>query len=113
MSAHKVNPETTVLSKSTRSFGVALALASVVNGLLVVAKESSPAVQAGLQKLTGHHWTAHSAIILGFFFLTGWGLGRLNGGQGIRLTPGKLLGILVASVVLGGLTIIGFYLVGD
>ena len=113
MSAHKVNPETTGLSKSTRSFGVALALASVVNGLLVVAKESSPAVQAGLQKLTGHHWTAHSAIILGFFFLTGWGLGRLNGGQGIRLTPGKLLGILVAGVVLGGLTIIGFYPVGD
>ena len=113
MSAHNVNSETTGLSKSTRSFGVAVALASVVNGLLVVAKESSPAVQAGMQKLTGHHWITHSTIILGLFFLVGWGLGRINGGQGIRLTPGKLLSILVSGVVLGGLIIIGFYLVGD
>jgi hypothetical protein len=113
MSTNKVNPETAGLSKHTRSFGVALALASVVNGLLVVAKESSPAVQAGLQTLTGHHWTAHSAIILALFFLTGWGLGRVNGGQGIRLTPGKLLATVIAGVAVGGLTIIGFYLVGD
>ena len=113
MKPPKANLESQGLSKSTRSFGVALALASVVNGLLVVAKESSPAVQAGMQKLTGHHWITHSAIILGLFFLVGWGLGRINGGQGIRLTPGKLLSILVSGVVLGGLIIIGFYLVGD
>ena len=113
MSAHEVKSETAGLSKSTRSFGVALALASVVNGLLVVAKESSPAVQADMQKLTGHHWITHSTIILGLFFLVGWGLGRINGGQGIRLSPWKLLGILVSGVVLGGLTIIAFYLLGD
>ena len=113
MKPPKANVENQGLSKSTRSFGVALALASVVNGLLVVAKESSPAVQAGLAKLTGHHWITHSAIIVGLFFVVGWGLGRLNGGQGIRLTPGTLLSLLVSGVVLGGLTIIGFYLVGD
>lgn len=113
MKPSKSHPETHGLSKSTRAFGVALALASVVNGLLVVAKESSPVVQAGMQKLTGHHWITHSAIIVGLFFLTGWGLGRINGGEGIRLTPGKLLGILVSGVMLGGLLIIGFYLVGD
>ena len=113
MSTPKLNPENAGLSNSTRSFGVAVGLASVVNGLLVVAKESSPAVQAGMQKLTGHHWITHSAIILGLFFLVGFGLGRANGGQGILLTPGKLLGLLVSGVGLGGLTIIGFYLVGD
>ena len=113
MSKPKVQPEAAGLSKYTRSFGVALALASVVNGVLVVAKESSPAVQAGLQKLTGHHWITHSAIIVGLFCLAGWGLSRINGGQGIRLTPGKLLGILLAGVAVGALTIIGFYLAGD
>jgi len=113
MKTRHLHPETPGLSKSTRSFGVALALASVLNGLLVVVKEKSPAVQSALQKLTGHHWITHSAIILALFFLVGWGLGRLNGGQGIRLTARQLLATLVTGVVLGGLIIVVFYLVGD
>ncbi len=44
------------LSKSTVSFGLSLALCSVVNALLVVAKEKSPAVAAQMQKITGHHY---------------------------------------------------------
>jgi hypothetical protein len=101
------------LSKYTVSYGLALALASVVNGLLVVAKESSPAVQAGMQKLTGHHWVTHSAIVLGLFFLTGWLCAHARGGQGPRLAANRLLAVLVSGVALGGLIIVGFYLVGD
>jgi hypothetical protein len=101
------------LSKHTVSYGLALALASVVNGLLVVAKESSPAVQAGMQKLTGHHWVTHSALVLGFFFLTGWLLAHARGGQGPRLAAHRLLTFLVSGVVLGALIIVGFYLIGD
>ena len=50
------------LSKHTVSFGLALAIASVVNGVLVIAKEKSPAVQAAMQKLTGSHWVTHVVI---------------------------------------------------
>ena len=101
------------LSKYTVSFGLALALASVVNGLLVVAKEKIPAVQAGMQKLTGHHWVTHSVIILVLFAFVGWALARANAGQGIRLTASRLIGLLVAGVGSGALIILGFYLVGD
>jgi len=48
--------ENTSVSKYTISFGLSLALTSVINALLVVAKEKIPAVMTGLQKLTGHHW---------------------------------------------------------
>lgn len=113
MKPHQPKPANPGLSPATRSFGVALALASVVNGLLVVAKESSPAVQAGMQKLTGHHWITHSLIILGLFFVTGGILGRLNGGRGIRLSFGQLLGTVLSGVALGALIILGFYLAGD
>ena len=41
------------LSRYTLSFGLVLAVASVANGLLVIAKEKIPAVLAGMQKLTG------------------------------------------------------------
>jgi len=101
------------LSRYTLSFGLVLAVASVANGLLVIAKEKIPAVLAGMQKLTGHHWITHSAIILGLFIFGGWLLAQVNTGQGIKLTANRLLGTLVAGVSVGALVILGFFLVGD
>ena len=69
------------ISKYTNSFGLSLALASVANGLLVIAKESSPAVQAGMQKITGHHWITHSVVILALFFGCGLLFAQAYGGQ--------------------------------
>ncbi len=101
------------LSKYTVSFGVALALASVVNGLLVIAKEKSATIQSAMQKLTGSHWVTHVAIVLAVFALSGWLFGLANGGSGIRLTSSRLIRLLVAGVAVGGLLILGFYLIGD
>jgi len=104
--------ENTGLSKHTVSFGIALAIASVVNGVLVIAKEKSPVVQAAMQKLTGSHWVTHVVIVLVVFLLSGWLLARANGGAGIRLTAGRLIRVLVAGVAIGALLILGFYLLG-
>jgi hypothetical protein len=104
--------ENTGPSKYTISFGLALALASVANGLLVVVKEKIPGVLAGMQKLTGHHWVSHGVIILGFFALFGWLFAQANGGQGIKMSVNRLVGVLVAGVATGGLIILGFYLIG-
>jgi hypothetical protein len=101
------------VSKYTISFGLSLAIASVANGLLVVAKEKIPAVLAGMQELTGHHWVSHSAIILAIFAFFGWLFGHANGGQGIKMTVNRLIGTLVSGVVIGGLVVLGFYLIGD
>jgi len=90
-----------------------LALASVVNGGLVVIKEKSPAVQAEMQKLTGHHWVTHSVIVIGLFVLCGLIFARANSGQGLKLTANRLLRTLVAGIATGALIIVGFYLFGD
>ena len=105
--------ENTRVSKYTISFGLSLAVASVMNGLLVVAKEKIPAVLNGMQKLTGHHWVSHAVIVLGLFAICGWLFARANGGQGIKLTTGRLLGTVVVGVATGGMIIVGFYLIGD
>lgn len=105
--------ETPSVSKYTISFGLSMALASVANGLLVVAKEKIPAVLAGMQKFSGHHWITHSVLILGLFALGGWLFAQFGGGQGIRLAAGRLIGVLVAGVATGSLIILGFYLLGD
>jgi len=101
------------ISKTTISFGLSAALASVVNALLVVAKEKDPTVMAALQKLTGHHWVSHSAIILVLFAVFAWIFAKANGGRGIQITANGLIGTLVSGVVIGGLVILGLYLVGD
>ena len=109
----KMNMENSSLSKHTAAFGLSLAVTSVVNALLVIAKEKSPAVQAGMKRLTGHHWITHSAGIIVLFFLTGWLLTKINGGRGISPAFPSLLRAVVGGVALGALIIIGFYLFAD
>ncbi len=105
--------DNTGVSKYTISFGLSLALASIANGLLVIAKEKIPAVLTGMQKLTGHHWITHCVIILGLFAGGGALLARANGGQGIKMSANHLIRTLALGVVTGGLLILGFYLLGD
>ncbi len=105
--------ESVSISKYTISFGLSAAVASVINALLVVAKEKNPTVMATLQRLTGHHWISHSAIILILFGFFGWLFGRANGGQGLKMSVNRLIGTIMAGVVTSGLIIIGFYLIGD
>jgi TRAP-type mannitol/chloroaromatic compound transport system permease large subunit len=105
--------ETNGIGKYTRSFGMSLAITSVVSALLVVLKESSETVLAFMKQVTFHHWVTHSLFILILFVVLGWILGRTNGGQGIKMTVNSLLGTIMGTTVLSGLIIAGFYLVGD
>lgn len=105
--------ENPTLSKYSISFGLALAVTSVVNALLVMAKEKSPAVLAAMKNLTGHHWITHSAVVVVLFFVLGWLFATFNGGQGVKLTANNLLRAIVGGVALGGLLIVGFYLFAD
>jgi hypothetical protein len=101
------------VSKSTVSFGLSLALCSMVNALLVIAKETSPAVQTALQRLTGSHWTTHAALVLLLFVAFGWLFARANHGQGVTLPVHRLTKTIVAGVVIAGVLIVGFYLIAD
>ena len=106
--------ETNGVGKYTMSFGMSLAITSVVSALLVVLKElSQNTVLALMKQITFHHWFTHSLFVLILFVVIGWGLSRANGGQGIKMTVNGFIGTLVGSVVLSGLIIAGFYLIGD
>jgi hypothetical protein len=104
--------ENTGISKYTASFGLSLALASVINALIVIAKESSPAVMTGMQKILGHHWVTHSAIVLAVFAAFGWIFAQARGGRGLDITVNHLIATVVSGVVISGLLIVGFYLIG-
>jgi hypothetical protein len=102
--------DNTSVSQYTISFGLSLALASVLNALLVLAKEKIPPVMAALQRLTGHHWVSHAVVILGLFAAFGWMFAQANGGRGMGIPANRLISLVVSGVVVGGLIILGFYL---
>jgi hypothetical protein len=101
------------LSKCSVAFGCSLAVTSVVSALLVVAKELSPNfVMVWMKRLTGQHWVTHSLIAVALFGILGGLLSRANAGAGLKMTSGSLIFTLAGGVVIGGLIIAGFYLIG-
>jgi hypothetical protein len=110
---HQPEAAPAFLSRAATSFGVSLAITSVINALIVVAKESSKSVMDGMKAITGHHWTTHSALVVLLFFVLGWIFSRANGGQGLRIRARNVLTIVLSGVLLSGLIIVGFYLIGD
>ena len=105
--------ENTTLSKHTTSFGLSLALCAVLNALLVVAKEKSKGVADWMQKISGHHWITHVAVVLILFAILGWCFARMNSGQGPKMPVHRLTGIVFSGVVAGVLIVLGFYVFAD
>jgi|PlaIllAssembly_1097288.scaffolds.fasta_scaffold02819_3 uncharacterized Tic20 family protein len=102
------------INKYTASFGASLAITSILSAVLVVIKESSEnTVLALMKNLTGHHWATHGLFIVLAFILIGFGLAKTNNGQGLKMTPERLIAVIVGAVVLSGLIIAGFYLFAD
>jgi hypothetical protein len=103
----------TKISKYTISFGLSLAITSLVSAFLVVAKELCPnSVMLWIRHLTGQHWVSHSLIAVMLFAILAWTFSKASGGQGINLNASRLIGLLVGGVVLGAFIIAGFYLIG-
>jgi len=99
------------LSKNTVSFGASLAITSILSALLVVVKElNENSVLAWMKGLTSHHWITHGLLMVIAFFAIGWGLAKMNNGEGIKMTPERLVCVIASGVVIGGLIIAGFYL---
>ena len=99
------------LSKYTVSFGLSVAWCSLVNALLVVAKEVCPGVQAGMQRLTGSQWVTHAAIVLALFAAFGLIAARAKGGRGVSRPVNRLIKTVVAGILAGTIIIVGFYLI--
>lgn len=87
-------------------FGKAYAVAVIFNALLLMVKESSPAV-LDFMKALGHHWVTHGAFVLIVFV----GMGMYFSSTGKEMDGGKLGKLVGGSTILGGLLIMGWFIV--
>ncbi len=100
-------------TKRAVTFGLSLALCSLLNAALVIAKESSKTVTNWMQRLTGHHWVTHVALVFIVYFAAAWAISRIHAGAGPRLSAQRLLQMVLGGVIGGVLIILCFYLVAD
>ena len=93
--------------KFSVGFGLSFLIASIFNGLLIIAKESYDPLKSWMKSLSGHHWITHGIfviilfIILGYFF-SGAGLDK-------KIDADRTSGLVIAGTVLGGLIVVGFF----
>ena len=105
--------EDTGIGKYTRGFGLSFAITSLLSALLVIIKEKNEeTILAAMAAATGHHWVTHGAINVILFIVLGWLFSKSNGGRGVNLTANTLMCCIVGAVVVNGLLISGFYLLG-
>jgi hypothetical protein len=67
----------------------------------------------GMKKVTGHHWTTHSVIVIGLFLGLGALFGAAGRGRGMEMTANRLITTLLSAVAAATVMIVGFYLFID
>jgi len=93
------------LDVKTSSYVLAYAWAAIFNAVLMILKESFPAVHNAMAAL-GHHWITHGVLDLIVFF----GLGILFARNGKQISGNAAVNYLVWGTILGGGIIAGFFL---
>lgn len=98
------------LNSATKSYGISLAVASLLSAFLVVAKETNKGLMDMMKTVTVHHWVSHIVFIVGVFLILGVILSKSQGGKGVNVSDEGVLKAVVSSVVIGTAIIVGFFL---
>lgn len=100
-------PENQALDKFSVGFGVSFLVASIFNGLLVVAKESYAPLMTLMKSLSGHHWITHGIFVIVLFIVLGYIFSKTDMDK--KINADKISGMVIAGTILGGLIILGFF----
>ena len=105
-----MNPESPyTLGRTSSSFALATAITVIFNTALAWAKDAIPSLNKSMAALTGHHWTTHALADLVLFFALGFIFSKTGAAE--KIPPASLITVLIASVIIGGLGLLGWYLV--
>jgi hypothetical protein len=89
-------------------FGLAFVAASLVNALLVIAKDLNPALKEAMKRAATHHWIAHAIIVIAVFGVLGLVLSRVRLGESFG--TGQLSWLVPIAAIASGGIIVVFYI---
>jgi hypothetical protein len=95
-------------NKYQSGFALSFLITSLASALLVIAKAENAALKDWMKGMLGHHWTTHGAIVILMFAILGFIFSSMNIGK--EWSEKRLITLIVAGTVLGGLIIAGFTL---
>lgn len=95
------------MSPYTIGFTLSAAVTIIFNMVLTLVKETNPEVLAFMKSLMGHHWTTHGVAVVLLFFIIGFIFSTADDTHKVNGTTLAIL--LTASVLIGGLGILGFF----
>lgn len=96
-----------MLDAKTSSYAVAYGVTAIFNAIVVMLKETIPAVHDTMAAILGHHWIAHGVLDLIVFFLVGILLARRN----YQISGATAVNYLIWGTVIGGGLIPAFFLI--
>ena len=99
--------ENQVLDKLSVGFGISFLIASIFNGLLIVAKESYAPLKNLMKSLSGHHWMTHGIFLIVLFIVLGYIFSRTDLDK--KIDADRTSGLVIAGTIAGGLIIAGFF----
>jgi hypothetical protein len=97
------------LSPAAAAFALSASVAMIFNTLLAWVKDAVPALNSFMASLFGHHWTTHSIFDLIVF--VGLGLVFMGTGTAARMNGLTLVKVVIGSAVVGGLGLLGWFLI--
>lgn len=97
------------MDKYSAGFGLSLVLTSLLNAVLLVAKETTPSLMNAMKSALGHHWITHGVAVIVTFVVLGFVFSGLNIGKGWH--AGRLLNSIIVATVASGLVVAGFFIV--
>lgn len=96
------------INKYIAGFGVSVIITSLLNALLLIAKESNPPLKKAMAALLGHHWTTHGAAVILVFIVLGFLLSWMKIAS--KGHAGKMGNYILWAVIVSSIMIGGFYL---
>jgi len=96
------------MSASATGFTLAAIVAIIFNTVLTIIKEEYHPLNVYMKSLTGHHWITHGIAVVAVFLVLGFLFSRMDSVQ--RMRASTLMNMLIATVVIFGLGIFGYFL---
>ena len=98
----------TNMDKYSAGFGLSVAVTSLVNALILLAKETNTAIMDAMKAAAGHHWTTHGIIVLAVFVILGFVFSGMKIEE--KIDSSRMLRYIIWGVVIGVAVIAGFFL---